>query len=98
MPESVQNWRSKQQSLTSDIMHYMIIPLVVINRKTSSSRDTRKMYGDVTPGDTTHQDVTVSYQNHFQTAYRSLQKIYNPQTKEEKFKVWEKASDIVQVI
>lgn len=55
------------------------------------------MFGDITAGDTTHQDVILSYQSHFQTAHRNLPKICGAKTKEEKFEAWEKASDIVEV-
>ncbi|XP_019862053.1 PREDICTED: uncharacterized protein LOC109590597 [Amphimedon queenslandica] len=54
------------------------------------------MYGDVTSGDTTHQDVVLSYQSHFQNAHRDLPKVFNAQTKEAKFEEWKRASKIVE--
>ena len=54
------------------------------------------MYGDVTPGDTTHQDVVLLYQNYFKTAHRNLSKEL-AESKEERYKVWGITSAIVQV-
>lgn len=65
------------------------------NRKSSSSRDARKMYGDVRPGDTTHQDVMMAYKNFHSNVPRSLLKELPVEA--DKFKVWEVISDIVQV-
>ena len=56
------------------------------------------MYGDVTAGDTTHQDVVLSYQSHFVDAHRNLPKVLDVPTKEAKFEAWTKASEIVEVI
>lgn len=56
------------------------------------------MYGDVTSGDTTHQDVVLSYQSHFTVAHRNLPKILNVPTKEAKFEAWTETSEIVEVI
>ena len=57
------------------------------------------MYGDVTPGDTTHQNVILLYQNYFKNAFRSLPKELNTQaeSKEEKYEIWKIISIIVQV-
>ena len=65
-----------------------------IYRLTSSSRDARKMYGDMTPGDITHQDVILQYTNHFKDAFRNMPKAL-PQ--HDKYKVWQKCADIVEV-
>ena len=65
-------------------------------RKTSSSRDARKMYGDITPGDITHQDVVLLYQNYFKTTFHNLPKALSV-NKEERYEVWKKTSDMVQV-
>ena len=69
-------------------------------RKTSSSHDARKMFGDVTPGDTTHHDVVLLYQNFFKNAFRNLPKELNIQaeSKEKKYEVWKIISIIVQVL
>ena len=71
--------------------------MVATNRKTSSSLDARKMYGDVTPGDTTHQDVVLLYQNYFKATFRSLPKDLQAQSKEEKYELWQKTATIVEV-
>ena len=63
-------------------------------RYTSSSRDARKMYGDITPGDQTHHDVTLLYQNHFKQAFRTMPKEFPD---EDKFKIWQMCADIFQV-
>ena len=60
----------------------------------SASRDARKMYGDITPGDITHQDVTLEYTNHFKHAHRNLPKSFPDQNK---YEVWRMSADIVQV-
>uniref|UniRef100_A0A1X7TSG9 Uncharacterized protein n=1 Tax=Amphimedon queenslandica TaxID=400682 RepID=A0A1X7TSG9_AMPQE len=67
---------------------------LILHRKESSSRDARKMYGDVTPGDTTHQDVILLYQNYFKNAFRNLPKDLKTESKEEKYELWRKAVDI----
>ncbi|XP_019851299.1 PREDICTED: uncharacterized protein LOC109581541 [Amphimedon queenslandica] len=64
-----------------------------VDRLTSSSRDARKMYGDMTPGDTTHQDVTLAYQNHFKSAQRNMPKKI---TSKDKYEVWEDCAQNVQ--
>ena len=71
--------------------------MIAANRKTSSSLDARKMYGDVTPGDTTHQDVVLLYQNYFKAAFRSLPKDLQVQSKEDRYKLWQITSTIVEV-
>ena len=70
------------------------IQILHIYRYTSSSRDARKMYGDITPGDVTHQDVTLLYQNHFKSAFRNIPKEF---PEENKFKIWQMCSDIFRV-
>ena len=76
------------------MMYYFVTKLSFKSyRKTSSSRDARKMYGDITPGDTTHQDVVLLYHNYFKTAHRSL-----PREKDKgKYEVWEMISTIIWV-
>ena len=79
--------------LTSDDVQYCYKPSFKSYRKTSSSRDARKMYGDIIPGDTTHQDVVLLYHNYFKTAHRSL-----PREKDKgKYEVWEMISTIIWV-
>ena len=75
----------------------MQINTFVVYRYTSASRDARKMYGDITPGDTTHQDVVLMYQNHFKHAFRTLPKALIEQ-KPNKFETWKMCGDIVQVL
>ncbi|XP_019859469.1 PREDICTED: uncharacterized protein LOC109587688 [Amphimedon queenslandica] len=67
-----------------------------LEKKSSASSEARKMYGDVTSGDITHQDVVLSYQNHFTAAHRNLPKILDVPTKEAKFEAWTEASEIVE--
>ena len=52
------------------------------------------MYGDVTPGDTTHQDVILLYLNYFKTTFRSLPKEL---PNEEKYVLWQMTAKIVKV-
>ena len=52
------------------------------------------MYGDMTPGDVTHQDVILQYTNYFKDAFRNMPKALQH---EDKYKVWQKCADIVQV-
>lgn len=52
------------------------------------------MLGDVTSGDKTHEDVILSYNGYFKSAHRHLSKDLQ---KEEKYKMWKMASDIVMV-
>ena len=68
--------------------------LYKLYRKTSSSRDARKMFGDITPGDTTHQDVIALYQSYFKNAQRNLPKELPNEGKHE---VWEMISNIIWV-
>ena len=63
-------------------------------RLDSSSRDARKMYGDITPGGITHQDVILQYTNHFKDAFRNMPKVLSDQNK---YEVWQKCADIVEV-
>ena len=58
------------------------------------------MFGDVAPGDTTHQDVVLLYQNYFKMANRSLPKELNmkEESSEGKFRVWRMISEIIQVL
>lgn len=56
------------------------------------------MYGDLIPGDTTHQDVILAYQNHFKSAHHSMPKKLGTRRDEEKFKVWEECAQTVQVV
>ena len=64
---------------------------------TSSSRDARKMYGDMTPGDMTHHDVTLLYQNHFKNSHRNMPKKLDKTKSKEKYEIWGKSAEIVQV-
>ena len=43
-------------------------------RYTSASRDAHKMYGDITPGDQSHQEVILLYQNHFKSVFHNMAK------------------------
>ena len=52
------------------------------------------MYGDMTPGDITHQDVTLQYTNHFKDAFRNMPKAL---PEHDKYKVWQMCADIVEV-
>ena len=70
--------------------------MLPVCRLTSSSRDARKMYGDMTPGDKTHQDVTLLYQNHFKSSHRNMPKKLD-KTSDEKYELWGKTAEIVQV-
>ena len=54
------------------------------------------MYGDLTPGDDTHDNVIRMYGDYFKKRFRSLPKELEQST-EEKYKIWEMTSDIVQV-
>ena len=63
-------------------------------RLKSSSRDARKMYGDMIPGDTTHQDVILLYQNYFKSSHHNMpKKLPN----DDKYKVWGDCAATVQV-
>ncbi|XP_019851322.1 PREDICTED: uncharacterized protein LOC109581550 isoform X2 [Amphimedon queenslandica] len=70
-------------------------------RYTSASRDARKMYGDITPGDQTHQDVILLYQNHFKSAFRNMPKDLYPKDRppedKDKFEIWQMCGHIFQV-
>ena len=63
-------------------------------RVRSSSRDARKMYGDSTPGDVTHEQVALEYKTFFKDAFRKL-----PQniTGADKYELWEMASTMFTV-
>ena len=63
--------------------------------ETSTSKDARKMYGDTTPGDITHQDVTLEYSGFFKHAFRNLPKGLKEDI--EKFKIWEMCAEIMKV-
>ena len=52
------------------------------------------MFGDITPGDTTHHDFILLYQNYFRTAFRNLPRELPDK---QKFEVLEMISDIIQV-
>lgn len=54
------------------------------------------MYGDVTPGDITHEEVKLLYSNYFKTGFHALPKALSAR-KEEKYNVWKVISAIVQV-
>ena len=54
------------------------------------------MYGHIVPGDTTHQDVILSFDNYFKTTLRNLPKQLSAQSRE-KYEVWHMTSDIVEV-
>lgn len=66
-------------------------------RLTSLSRDACKLYGDITPGDVTHSNVTLLYENHFKGTHRNMPKKLGKNTSEEKYEVWEKSAEVVQV-
>ena len=74
-----------------------MVALNIVNRYNSASRDARKMFGDITPGDTTHKDVILMYQNHFKKAFRTMPRALNEQ-QPNKFKTWQMCADVVQVI
>lgn len=63
--------------------------------ETSTSKDARKMYGDTTPGDITHQDVTLEYSGFFKNAFRSLPKGLKEDM--DKYRIWEMCADIMKV-
>lgn len=67
----------------------------ILDKKESSSLDARKMYGDVTPGDITHEEVKLLYSNYFKTGFHALPKALSAR-KEEKYNVWKVISAIVQ--
>ena len=46
------------------------------------------MFGDVVPGDTTHKDVTLSFKDYFNKAFRNLPKSLE-ESEEGKHKIWE---------
>lgn len=54
------------------------------------------MYGHIVPGDITHQDVILSFDNFFKTTLRNLPRQLSAQSKE-KYEVWHMTSDIVEV-
>lgn len=62
--------------------------------ETSTSKDARKMYGDTTPGDITHQDVTLEYSGFFKHAFRNLPKGLKEDM--EKFEIWEMCAEIMK--
>ena len=55
------------------------------------------MYGDMTPGDMTHHDVTLLYQNHFRGSHRNMPKKLDKTKSKEKYEIWEKSAEIIQV-
>ena len=59
------------------------------------------MYGDITPGDQTHQDVILLYQNHFKSAFRNMPKDLlpkeGPAQDKDKFEIWQMCGHIFQV-
>lgn len=48
------------------------------------------------PGDIMHDEVVLSYENYFNTAFRNLPKTVKARM-EEKYEVWQMVFDIVQV-
>ena len=64
-------------------------------RFANASRDARKMFGDVVPGDITHQDVILQYGNHFKEAFRNLPR--NLGMEDKKYEVWQMVADIMMV-
>ena len=52
------------------------------------------MFGDITLGDTAHQDVIILYQNYFKTAHRSLPREL---PNEGKYEVWKMNCNIFWV-
>lgn len=90
-----------QQSKNLRSMHNygtFVIVYLCHNRRSCASVDARKMYGDLTPGDTTHKDVIREYEDYFKKTFRHLPKELKQSTStEEKYKIWKMTSDIVQV-
>ena len=64
-------------------------------RFANASSDARKMFGDVVPGDITHQDVILQYGNHFKEAFRNLPR--NLGMEDKKYEVWQMVADIMMV-
>ena len=54
------------------------------------------MYGDTTPGDITHQDVTLEYSGYFKHAFRNMPKALQ-ESDMEKYRIWEMCADIMKV-
>ena len=53
------------------------------------------MFGDVVPGDITHQNVILQYGNHFKEAFRNLPR--NLGMEDRKYEVWQMVADIMMV-
>ncbi|XP_019852253.1 PREDICTED: uncharacterized protein LOC109582096 [Amphimedon queenslandica] len=60
---------------------------------TSPSYDARKLYGDILPGDKTHEDVIRLYQHHFNMAFQHMPKKFEGKSK---FEVWQMCGEIFQ--
>lgn len=52
------------------------------------------MYGDILPGDKTHDDVIRLYQHHFNMAFQHMPKKFEGKNK---FEVWQMCGEIFQV-
>ena len=52
------------------------------------------MYGDILPGDKTHDDVIRLYQHHFNMAFQHMPKKFEDKSK---FEVWQMCCEIFQV-
>ncbi|XP_019850741.1 PREDICTED: cTAGE family member 5-like isoform X2 [Amphimedon queenslandica] len=87
LEEELKELKSKNEDLVSQERE--------LEKKTSSARDAHKMYGHIAPGDITHQDVILSFDNFFKTTLRNLPRQLSAQSKE-KYEVWHMTSDIVE--
>ena len=76
-------------------VHTYYCSLLIYIRFANASRDARKMYGDVVPGDITHQEVILQYGNHFKDAFRNLPRSLGMEDK--KYEVWQMVADIMMV-
>lgn len=87
LEQELKELKSKNEDLVSQEIE--------LEKKTSSARDAHKMYGHIVPGDITHQDVILSFDNFFKTTLRNLPRQLSAQSKE-KYEVWHMTSDIVE--
>ena len=53
------------------------------------------MFGDVVPGDITHQDAILQYGNHFKEGFRNLPR--NLGMEDKKYEEWQMGADIMMV-